>query len=57
MQPYDGVTHERIAMRAYEKWCQRGRPSGSEKQDWSDAERELREEARRLSGSTTQQRR
>ena len=38
------VPHEKIAMRAYEKWCKRGRPQGTDKQDWLDAERELRAE-------------
>ena len=34
---------EKIAMRAYEKWCQRGRPcDGSDRQDWLAAEQELR---------------
>src|SRR5262249_23077832 len=31
------VPHEKIAMRAYEKWCQRGRPQGTDKQDWMEA--------------------
>jgi hypothetical protein len=35
------VPHEKIAMRAYEKWCKRGRPDGSHLQDWLEAEREL----------------
>jgi len=34
--------HEEIAIRAYEKWCIRGRPRGSEEQDWLEAEEELR---------------
>jgi hypothetical protein len=38
------VLHERIAQRAYEKWCQRGCPPGSDKQDWYDAEAELQAE-------------
>jgi hypothetical protein len=44
------VPHEKIAMRAYEKWCQRGRPQGTDKQDWIEAEAELRAEVLR-SGS------
>jgi hypothetical protein len=36
--------HEKIAMRAYEKWCQRGCPHGTDVQDWLDAEKELRTE-------------
>lgn len=39
------VPHEKIAMRAYDKWCQRGRPDGcSEMQDWLEAEAELKAE-------------
>jgi Protein of unknown function (DUF2934) len=38
------VPHEKIAMRAYEKWCKRGCPPGTEKQDWFEAEAELRME-------------
>lgn len=41
------VAHEKIAMRAYEKWCQRGRPHGTHVQDWLDAERELQAESMR----------
>ena len=34
---------EKIAVRAYEQWCQRGRPGdGSDCQDWIAAEQELR---------------
>ncbi|MCI0379461.1 MAG: DUF2934 domain-containing protein [Gemmataceae bacterium] len=38
------VPHEKIAMRAYEKWCKRGCPQGTEQQDWFEAEKELRQE-------------
>jgi hypothetical protein len=38
------VPHEKICMRAYEKWCQRGRPHGTHLQDWLEAERELQTE-------------
>jgi hypothetical protein len=38
------IPHEKIAMRAYEKWVQRGRPQGSHLQDWLEAEAELRSE-------------
>ena len=38
------IAHEKIAMRAYEKWCKRGCPPGTEKQDWLEAEAELRVE-------------
>jgi len=53
------VPHEKIAMRAYEKWCKRGRPHGSDKQDWVDAENELRQEMSRAGtqGNQTQTRR
>jgi hypothetical protein len=40
----DSIPHERIAMRAYEKWCKRGRLSGTVKEDWLEAEAELRAE-------------
>jgi len=38
------VPREKIAMRAYEKWCKRGRPLGTDKQDWIEAEMELKSE-------------
>jgi hypothetical protein len=38
------VPRDKIAMRAYEKWVKRGRPCGTEKQDWFEAEAELRAE-------------
>ena len=38
------VPPEKISMRAYEKWCQRGRPHGTHLQDWLEAERELQAE-------------
>jgi hypothetical protein len=46
------VPHEKIAARAYEKWCKRGRPQGSDKQDWNEAEAELRAELSRSQGSS-----
>src|ERR1700722_1594361 len=36
------ITHERIAMLAYEKWLQRGCPHGNDQQDWLEAEAELK---------------
>jgi hypothetical protein len=39
------IPHEKIAMRAYEKWCQRGCSHGRHEQDWLEAERELRQES------------
>jgi hypothetical protein len=47
MPQNDSIPHEKIAMRAYEKWCKRGRPHGSEKQDWAEAEAELRAESKK----------
>jgi hypothetical protein len=44
------VPPEKIAMRAYEKWCQRGRPNGSHLQDWLEAERELHAEVTKSPG-------
>ena len=39
------VPHDKIAMRAYEKWCKRGRPMGNNpEQDWMEAERDLMQE-------------
>jgi hypothetical protein len=38
------VPHEKIAKRAYEKWCMRGCPHGSHQQDWLEAEMELKAE-------------
>ena len=44
------VPHEKIAMRAYEKWCHRGCPAGTDQQDWFDAEAELRAEIAKAGG-------
>jgi Protein of unknown function (DUF2934) len=52
--------HEKIAMRAYQKWVQRGCPQGTEKQDWLEAEAEIKAEASRSgmsAGSQPQQQR
>ncbi len=38
------VPHDKISMRAYEKWCQRGRPQGADVQCWLEAEKELQAE-------------
>lgn len=48
------IPHDKIAMRAYEKWVKRGRPQGSDRQDWLEAEAELRAEVQRSGGSTQQ---
>lgn len=45
------VPHDKIAMRAYEKWCQRGRPQGVDVQCWLEAERELQAEYARTSST------
>jgi hypothetical protein len=42
------VPHDKIAMRAYQKWEQRGRRQGTHLQDWLEAERELLAEYSRL---------
>jgi Protein of unknown function (DUF2934) len=51
------VPHEKIAMRAYEKWCKRGRPNGTHHQDWLEAEAELRAEMNRMGTTPTAARR
>jgi Protein of unknown function (DUF2934) len=47
------IPHERIAMRAYEKWVQRGRPQGTDLKDWTEAEAELLKEAARGGATAT----
>ena len=42
------IPHEKIAMRAYDKWCKRGCPQGTHMQDWFEAENELRNEMSRM---------
>lgn len=51
------VPHEKIAMRAYEKWCKKGRPQGSDKQDWIEAETELKAEMNRTGSAPVTARR
>jgi hypothetical protein len=41
------IPQDKIAMRAYEKWVKRGRPQGTEIQDWLEAEKELKDEMSR----------
>lgn len=36
------VPHDKVAMRAYEKWVKKGRPQGTSVQDWLEAEDELK---------------
>ena len=38
------VPQEKIAMRAYEKWCQSGRPCNTDVKNWLEAEMELKME-------------
>jgi Protein of unknown function (DUF2934) len=38
------IPHEKIARRAYEKWCMGGCMHGTDQQHWLDAEAELRAE-------------
>jgi hypothetical protein len=45
------VPHDKIAARAYERWVKRGRPHGTDKQDWLEAEAELRAEMGRTGSS------
>lgn len=51
------IPHEKIAMRAYEKWLKRGKQSGSQDADWLQAEAELRVEMTKGANGTSQQRR
>jgi hypothetical protein len=36
-----GPSHEEIALRAYQLWEERGKPYGSDEEDWHLAERQL----------------
>jgi hypothetical protein len=38
------LTHEEIAVRAYDLWNKQGRPGGRERENWIEAERQLRAE-------------
>jgi hypothetical protein len=44
--PPVAVPQEKIAQRAYEKWLKRGCTHGNDRQDWLDAEAELKAEYR-----------
>ena len=48
---------EKIAQRAYEKWVSRGCTHGNDKQDWHDAELELKAEMSAKPATTSQARR
>jgi hypothetical protein len=57
-QPQTGtmkIPHDKIAQRAYEKWCKRGCVHGNDQQDWMEAEAELRTEMTRGSSSSSTQ--
>ncbi len=41
------ISREAVAKRAYEKFLARGRKHGHDKQDWLEAEQELKNESRR----------
>ena len=46
------LPQDKVAMRAYQKWLQRGCKHGNDKQDWMDAEAEVRAEM--MKGGTAQ---
>lgn len=52
VSPMTKIPHEKIAMRAYEKWLKRGCKHGNHVQDWMEAEAELRTEYSRSPGGT-----
>jgi hypothetical protein len=51
------VPYDKVAMRAYEKWLKRGCTHGCDRQDWFEAEAEVRAEMMRSSGTSTTSRR
>lgn len=51
------VPQEKIAMRAYEKWLQRGCTHGCDMQDWLEAEAELKAQVAEKPSSATKARR
>ena len=46
-----GVPLEKVATRAYQKWLQGGCKHGCDKQNWFDAETELKAELARTGGA------
>ena len=46
------VPDEKIAQRAYQLWCDRGKPHGSEHEDWFNALAQLRDEFLQGTGSS-----
>jgi hypothetical protein len=56
--PTTAIPHDKIAMRAYERWNKKGRPQGTNVQDWLEAEAELKAETSRgTTGGSTPMRR
>jgi hypothetical protein len=52
------LPQEKVAMRAYQKWVQRGCTHGNDQKDWTEAEAEVRAEmAKTGNTSATQARR
>lgn len=51
------VAPEKIAQRAFEKWLSRGCTHGCDKQDWHEAELELKSELAKKGNATTPSRR
>jgi hypothetical protein len=47
------IPRERIAMRAYERWLKGGCKHGNDRQDWIEAEKELRVEMGKNQGAQT----
>ena len=35
------LSHEQIAIHAYHRWLERGKPNGTDREDWFEAERQL----------------
>jgi DUF2934 family protein len=55
--PTPAIPHERIAKRAYEKWLKTGCKHGCDKQNWLEAEAEIRTEMSKGGMSGTPSRR
>ena len=51
------LPQEKVAMRAYQKWLQRGCTHGNDHQDWMDAEAEVRAEMMKTGTTQAQTRR
>jgi hypothetical protein len=47
VEPVPEPSNEEIAARAYDLWQAQGRPTGRERENWSEAERQLRAERAR----------